>query len=73
VSANRWAVAPTFSSRPRGTSPVDLEIGVITVKLSHDRVTTKGKRSDATPVAAELRPYLEHALRLFAERARVPS
>ena len=41
---------------------VDLEIGVIMVKRSHDRVTTKGKRSDAIPVAAELRLYLEHAL-----------
>jgi integrase len=27
-------------------------------------VTTKGKRSDAIPVAAELRPYLDHALRI---------
>lgn len=43
---------------------VDLEIGVIIVRRSYDRVTTKGKRSDAIPVAAELRPYLEHALRM---------
>ncbi len=43
---------------------VDLDVGVIMVKRSYNRVTTKGKRSDAIPVAAELRPYLEHALRV---------
>jgi integrase len=43
---------------------VDLDIGVIMVQRSYDRVTTKGKGSDAIPVAAELRPYLEHALRI---------
>jgi integrase len=41
---------------------VDLEIGAIMVKRSYNRVTTKGKRSDAIPIAAELRPYLQHAL-----------
>jgi len=45
-------------------SDVDLEIGVIMVRRSYDRVTTKGRRSDAIPIAGELRPYLEHALRV---------
>ena len=43
---------------------VDLDIGVIIVRRSYDRVTTNGKRSDAIPIAGELRPYLEHALRV---------
>ncbi len=51
-------------SRGLRKTDIDLEIGVIMVKRSYDRVTTKGKRSDAIPVAAELRPYLEHALRV---------
>jgi len=34
------------------------------VMRSYDRVTTKGKRSDSIPIAAELQPYLEHALRV---------
>ena len=43
---------------------VDVEIGVVMVRRSYDRVTTKGRRSDAIPIAAELRPYLEHAFRV---------
>ena len=41
---------------------VDLDIGVIMVKRSYERTTTKGRRSDTIPIAAELRPYLQHAL-----------
>ncbi len=43
---------------------VDLEVGVVMVRRSYDRITTKGRRSDAIPIAAELRPYLEHAIRV---------
>ena len=41
---------------------VDFEVGAITVHRSYDHTTTKGKRSDAIPIAAELRPYLERAI-----------
>jgi integrase len=43
-------------------SDVDLATGMITVQRSYDRATTKGRRSDAIPIAAELRPYIERAL-----------
>jgi hypothetical protein len=42
-------------------SEVNLAIGLITVRRSHARDTTKGRRDQAVPIASEIVPYLEHA------------
>jgi integrase len=41
---------------------VDLKRRLLTVARSHDRDTTKGAHADAIPIAAELVPFLEHAI-----------
>lgn len=42
---------------------VDLGARLLTVAGSHGRDTTKGGHADVIPIAAELVPYLEHAIR----------
>ncbi len=44
-------------------SDVDLTAGLINVARSHGRGTTKGKRAEAIPIARELVPYLQQALK----------
>jgi len=41
---------------------VDLKQGVLTVRRSYDRSTTKGGHADAIPIAAPLAPYLRDAI-----------
>ena len=42
---------------------VDLVSRIVTVQRSHDRSTTKGGHVDTLPIAPQLVPYLEHALK----------
>ncbi len=42
---------------------VDLVHRTITVRRSYDRDTTKGSHADVIPIAQQLRPFLEHALK----------
>lgn len=44
-------------------SDVNLVGRIIMVRRSYDRETTKGGRAGAVPIASELVPYLEHAIR----------
>jgi integrase len=44
-------------------SDVDLAAGLINITRSHDQATTKGKRAEAIPIARELVPYLQQALK----------
>jgi len=44
-------------------SDVDLAAGLINIARSHDQGTTKGKRAEAIPIARELIPYLQQALK----------
>ncbi len=41
---------------------VDLSIGMIFVRRSYDRETTKGGHEDGIPIASEVAPYLEEAI-----------
>jgi integrase len=43
-------------------SDVDVDAGVITVRRSYDRETTKGGHADVIPVAPALEPYLQAAI-----------
>jgi integrase len=43
-------------------SAVNLEDGTFTIAASHDRKTTKGKRTRDVPIAPEARPYFGEAL-----------
>jgi integrase len=44
-------------------SDVDLSAGLINIARSHAHGTTKGKRAEAIPIARELVPYLQQALK----------
>jgi integrase len=44
-------------------SDVDLSAGLINITRSHAQGTTKGKRAEAIPIARELVPYLQQALK----------
>ena len=41
---------------------VDLDAGLITVRCSYDRETTKGGHADLIPIAPALTPYLQTAI-----------
>src|SRR5467141_4191489 len=41
---------------------VDLDAGLITVRCSYDRETTKGGHADVIPIAPALMPYLQAAI-----------
>jgi integrase len=41
---------------------VDFSIGMIFVRRSYDRETTKGGHEDGIPIASEVAPYLEEAI-----------
>jgi integrase len=43
-------------------SDVDLDAGLITVRCSYDRETTKGGHADVIPIAPALAPYLQAAI-----------
>src|SRR5712692_9614987 len=43
-------------------SDVDLDAGMITVRCSYDRETTKGGHADVIPIAPALAPYLQAAI-----------
>jgi integrase len=44
-------------------SDIDFKAALIRVCRSYDQDTTKGSRAEAIPLAAELRPYLEEAIK----------
>ena len=54
-------------------SDVDLAAGLISVRRSNDRDTTKGGHADAIPVATELAPYLEAAIEASPSELVFPS
>jgi integrase len=53
-------------------SDVDLDSGMITVRRSHGRETTKGGHADVIPIHSELQPYLEEAIRLSPSQIVFP-
>lgn len=54
-------------------SDIDLESGLMLVCRSHGRNTTKNGRSAILPISDDLRPYLEHALRVSKNQLVFPA
>jgi integrase len=44
-------------------SDIDLSAGLINITRSHGQSTTKGKRAEAIPIARELVPYIQQAIK----------
>ena len=54
-------------------SDVDLSAGLINISRSHAQGTTKGKRAEAIPIARELIPYLQQALKRSSSELVFPN
>jgi integrase len=54
-------------------SDVDLTAGLINITRSHAQGTTKGKRAEAIPIARELVPYLQQALKRSSSELVFPN